>query len=127
MALELFPRALKRVKKVVNLTDKKTYALKIINKSTIESNNLIEYLKKEIAVLRMMNHENIVRLYEVTRSFAKINLVLEYVDCPDLLSFMSNLIRFFKLHFRNKSQDYLSAIDTRNGILPLEKDIPPGH
>lgn len=86
LAQEVIQRILKSVKRVINIHDKKTYALKVTSKATIDSQNLIDFLKKEIAVLRSMDHQNIVKLYEVIRSYAKIYLVLEFVQYPDLFS-----------------------------------------
>jgi pentatricopeptide repeat domain-containing protein 1 len=44
----------------------------------------MENLKKEIGFMMCINHENIVKLYEVLASKTKIYLILEYLSGGDL-------------------------------------------
>ena len=76
-----------------NVSDGKEYALKVTSKSLIETAEMIEVMKKEISVLRSIDHPNAVRLFEVIRSYAKIYLVLEYVPYRDLFTLVRELTR----------------------------------
>lgn len=54
-----------RVRSATNITTKLEYAIKIIDKEKIKREELIESLKKEIHILMIINHPNIVKLIEV--------------------------------------------------------------
>ena len=56
----------------------------MIEKEKIKREDLIESLKKEISILMMIDHPNIVKLIEVLASKTKIYLVLEYIEGGEL-------------------------------------------
>lgn len=53
------------VYKMEKKDDKKLFAIKLIKKSTLKGAKEIRYLINEIEVLRIMDHPNIVKTYEV--------------------------------------------------------------
>jgi len=73
-----------RVRRAIHETSKEEVAIKEIDKEKIKQVDLAEHLKKEISLLRMINHPNIVKLIEVLASKSKIYVVLEYIKGGDL-------------------------------------------
>lgn len=67
----------------------KPVALKIIDKSALTS---VQYRKvqTEIRLLSVMQHKNIIKLYEVLETKSEIYMVMEYAPGGDLLNFMKN-------------------------------------
>ena len=79
------------------------YAMKIIDKKLLKSKrilkqdkdgniiitNLLKDSLKEIAILKKLNHPNIIKLYEILHNYRKqkIYLILEYADYGDLVNF----------------------------------------
>ena len=65
----------------------KPVALKIIDKTQLSS---VQYRKvqTEIRLLSVMNHKNIIKLYEVLETKNEIFMVMEYAPGGDLLTFM---------------------------------------
>ena len=59
-------------------------AVKILDKERVKTADLGESIKKEVMLLQMIDHPNIVKLVEVLASHSKIYLVLELVDGSDL-------------------------------------------
>ncbi|KAE8697847.1 CBL-interacting serine/threonine-protein kinase 10 [Hibiscus syriacus] len=59
-------------------------AIKIIDKEKIMKGGLIDQIKREISVMRLVKHPNVVRLYEVMASKSKIYFVMEYVKGGEL-------------------------------------------
>ena len=55
-------------------------AIKILDKAKIQSSNMTSHLKSEIAIMRMIKHENIVEIKDVFASQSKIFMVLEYLE-----------------------------------------------
>ena len=68
------------------------YINQIIEKEKIKREDLIESLKKEISILMMIDHPNIVKLIEVLASKTKIYLVIEYISGGELFNLISFLI-----------------------------------
>ncbi|XP_034908298.1 CBL-interacting serine/threonine-protein kinase 11 [Populus alba] len=64
----------------------KSVAIKIINKKKISSPSLIANIKREISVMRKLNHPYIVKLIEVLASKTKIYCVMEYVKGGELFT-----------------------------------------
>lgn len=63
--------------------------MKIIDKDKVQRDDSIESLKKEISILMMADHDNIVKLVEVLASRTKIYLVLEYIKGGELWDVIS--------------------------------------
>lgn len=82
------------VKKAVNKETKEQVAVKQIKKSKISDEEL-EMLRNEIEVLKICNHPNIVKLYDIFEDSKKIHLVLELLKGGDLYDFMER--REFKV------------------------------
>jgi len=59
-------------------------AIKVLDKDKIQKQNMGPQIKKEIAIMKMVKHENIVKLYEVLASRSKIFIVLELVTGGEL-------------------------------------------
>ncbi|KAJ6855991.1 hypothetical protein NC651_040570 [Populus alba x Populus x berolinensis] len=64
----------------------KSVAIKIINKKKISSPSLIANIKREISVMRKLNHPYIVKLIEVLASKTRIYCVMEYVKGGELFT-----------------------------------------
>ncbi|MBA0869356.1 hypothetical protein Goshw_027361, partial [Gossypium schwendimanii] len=74
-----------------NLTNGQSCAIKIIDKEKIMKGGLIDQTKREIAVMRIIKHPNVVQLYEVMASKSKIYFVMEYVRGGELFNKNENL------------------------------------
>ncbi|KAI9120394.1 hypothetical protein K1719_007427 [Acacia pycnantha] len=69
-----------------NLKTGQLVAMKIIEKEKIEKVGLNEQIEREVSVMSMMKHPNVVQLYEVMASKNKIYFAMEYVKGGDLLA-----------------------------------------
>ncbi|MCD9644369.1 CBL-interacting protein kinase 2 [Datura stramonium] len=64
-------------------------AIKIIDKEKIVKIGMTDQIKREISVMRLVRHSNIVQLYEVMASKKKIYCVMEYVKGGELFNKVS--------------------------------------
>jgi [calcium/calmodulin-dependent protein kinase] kinase len=138
------------------------YALKIIDKSFLKSqknmefdeegniivNTHLENALKEIAILKKMNHPNIIRLYEILYSDKnqKIYLILEHCEHGDLIEYDEEEGKFIlnknitDNERKGKNKEYLSTklllkflIDIISGLCYLHsngiihRDIKPNN
>lgn len=72
------------------------YAGKFIRKRRTRSSRrgvLMEDIRREIAILQEINHENIIRLYEVYENKQSVILVLELVSGGELFEYLSTIER----------------------------------
>ncbi|CDY43285.1 BnaC06g01830D [Brassica napus] len=73
-----------KVKLATDTVSGQSFAVKIIDKSSIKRLNVSFQIKREIRTLKVLKHPNIVRLHEVLASKTKIYMVLECVTGGDL-------------------------------------------
>ncbi|WOL01884.1 CBL-interacting protein kinase 18 [Canna indica] len=67
-----------------NVKTLESVALKVIDKEKVLKVGLIDQTKREVTVMRMVRHANVVQLYEVMATKSKIYFVLEYVKGGEL-------------------------------------------
>lgn len=95
-------------------------AIKEIEKEKIKQVDLADSLKKEISLLRMVDHPNIVKLIEVLASKSKIYVVLEYIRGGDLFDKIRSPpphSRTLRTNTRRSSQGLLRTNYQRVGAL----------
>eukprot|EP00347_Sterkiella_histriomuscorum_P003207 403365182 len=77
------------VQRAIHRTSRSVVALKSYDKQKIMSDQYRkESLKKEIDILRNLDHPNIIKLYDSIDNGLKVNLVMEYVEGKSLYSFL---------------------------------------
>ena len=73
-----------KVKLGIDTETGECYAIKIIEREQIVKKNLEVQLKREIAIMKLLKHENVVQLKEVMQTSQEIFLVLELVTGGEL-------------------------------------------
>jgi len=63
-------------------------AIKILNKKKLKAQNMISKLKKEIRIMKMLDHPNIIKLFEVLDIGSEILVVIEYASGGELFDFI---------------------------------------
>lgn len=61
-----------------SLISGESVAIKTIDKEKVHKVGMIDQIKREISVMRLVRHPNVVQLYEVMASKTKIYFVMEY-------------------------------------------------
>ncbi|CAL9122301.1 CBL-interacting protein kinase 5-like [Musa acuminata AAA Group] len=61
-------------------------AIKVIDKEKVMRVGMIEQIKREISIMHLVRHPNVVQLYEVMASKSKIYFVMEYVKGGELFN-----------------------------------------
>lgn len=69
-------------------------AIKVMAKTTILKHRMVEQIKREISIMKIVRHPNIVRLHEVLASQTKIYIILEFVMGGELYD---KIVRIFML------------------------------
>ncbi len=74
------------VKEATNSDTGEKVAIKIFDKEKIKEEDLGESIKKEVTLMKMIKHPNVIKLKEVLASNSKIFLVLELIEGGDLFN-----------------------------------------
>ncbi|KAF4393952.1 hypothetical protein G4B88_025921, partial [Cannabis sativa] len=72
-----------------NLKTGMSVAIKVVDKEKVLKVGMIDQIKREISVMRLIRHPNVVELYEVMASKTKIYFVMEYVKGGELFNKVS--------------------------------------
>ncbi len=83
------------VKKVINKLTKEELAVKIIAKESLTTNPEKELIKQEIEILKICQHPNIIKIYDVFENHDYFYIFLELCEGRDLFSWLEK--RKFKI------------------------------
>ncbi|KAE7995857.1 hypothetical protein FH972_000622 [Carpinus fangiana] len=107
-----------------NLKSHENIAVKIIDKQKVLQIGLIDQIKREISVMRLVRHPNVVELHEVMASKTKIYFAMEYVKGGELF----NKVAKGKLKedvARKYFQQLIGAVDFCHSRGVYHRDIKP--
>ncbi|KAJ8751302.1 hypothetical protein K2173_016484 [Erythroxylum novogranatense] len=92
-----------------NVRTSQSVAIKVVNKKKISTSSLMSNIKREISIMRMLNHPNIVKLFEVLASKTKIYFVMEFIKGGELFAKVAKG-RFSEDLSRRYFQQLISAV-----------------
>ncbi|XP_057808285.1 CBL-interacting protein kinase 2-like [Salvia miltiorrhiza] len=99
-------------------------AIKVIDKEKIVKVGMMEQIKREISVMKLVRHPNVVQLYEVMATKAKIYFIMEYVRGGELF----NKVTKGKMKedaARKFFQQLISAVDFCHSRGVYHRDLKP--
>ncbi|KAI6703608.1 hypothetical protein NL676_012744 [Syzygium grande] len=99
-------------------------AIKVIDKEKILKGGLVAHIKREISILRRVRHPNIVQLFEVMATKAKIYFVMEYVRGGELFNKVAKG-RLREEVARKYFQQLISAVSFCHARGVYHRDLKP--
>uniref|UniRef100_A0A5B7A1A3 non-specific serine/threonine protein kinase n=1 Tax=Davidia involucrata TaxID=16924 RepID=A0A5B7A1A3_DAVIN len=99
-------------------------AIKVIDREKVLRVGLIEQIKREISVMRLVRHPNILQLYEVMATKSKIYFVLEYARGGELFNKIAKG-RLKEDVARKYFQQLINAIDFCHSRGVYHRDLKP--
>ena len=79
-----------KVKYAVNRENNEAVAIKILDKDKIQKKNMGNQIKKEISIMKMINHKQVIAVKDVFATATKIFIVLELVEGGELFDKIAN-------------------------------------
>ncbi|GJN38058.1 hypothetical protein PR202_gb27066 [Eleusine coracana subsp. coracana] len=107
-----------------NLASNQSVAIKVIDKEKVLRVGMIEQTKREISVMRLVRHPNVVQLHEVMASKSKIYFAMEYVRGGELFSRVARG-RLKEDAARKYFQQLIGAVDFCHSRGVYHRDLKP--
>ncbi|KAK7281060.1 hypothetical protein RIF29_08720 [Crotalaria pallida] len=99
-------------------------AIKVIDKEKVLKVGLVDQTKREISIMRLVKHPNVLQLYEVLATKTKIYFIIEYAKGGELF----NKVAKGRLHenmARKYFQQLISAVDFCHSKGVYHRDLKP--
>lgn len=100
-------------------------AIKILEKQKIQDISDFERVTREIHILKILRHPNVVHLYEIIETQGKLYLVMEHCSNGELFEFISGKNRLREEEACRLFQQLIAAIDYINRQGVAHRDIKP--
>ena len=108
-----------------HITTKQKVAIKILNKEKIKANEDLVRIKREIKILSMMDHPNIIKTYKITENSKNYYIIMEYCDGGELFNY---IVEKEKLEENEASMFFYQLINALEYIHSLgiaHRDLKP--
>ena len=100
-------------------------AVKILEKQKLTKDLDKKRLEREIKILKMMHHNNIVQLYNVIETSQSIYLVMEFIDGKELYEYIISKRRLSELEACKFYQQLISSIEYLGKMKIAHRDLKP--
>ncbi|EYU25351.1 hypothetical protein ABFS82_10G122100 [Erythranthe guttata] len=107
-----------------NLQTSKSVAMKVVGKEKVARVGMTEHVKREISIMKMVHHPNIVELHEVMATKTKIYFAMELVRGGELFAKISRG-RLREDAARSYFQQLISAVDFCHSRGVYHRDLKP--
>lgn len=114
-----------KVKFAINTETGDCVALKVLAKDTVLRNRMVEQIKREVSIMKMIRHPNVVRLHEVLASQTKIYIFLEFVSGGELFDKIVHQGRLNEEKSRRYFQQLIDAVDYCHSMGISHRDLKP--
>ncbi|GMH18959.1 hypothetical protein Nepgr_020800 [Nepenthes gracilis] len=114
-----------KVKFAVNSETGESVAMKILAKSTILQHKMVDQIKREISIMKIVRHPYVVGLHEVLASRMKIYMILEFVTGGELFDKIVHQGRLSEKESRRYFQQLIDAVSHCHSKGVYHRDLKP--
>lgn len=107
-----------------NIITNENVAIKVISKEQVKKAGMMEAIEREISVMRLVRHPNVVDLKEVLATKVRIYFIMEYIKGGELFTKIAKG-RLKEEYARKYFQQLISAIDYCHSRGVSHRDLKP--
>jgi 5'-AMP-activated protein kinase catalytic alpha subunit len=100
-------------------------AVKILNRSKVHMMDMTPKVRREIMILRLLNHKHLIKLYEVIECPSDIFVVTEYISGGELFDFIVERGRLPENDARRFFQQLIGGVEYCHRHMIIHRDLKP--
>ncbi|VAH60924.1 unnamed protein product [Triticum turgidum subsp. durum] len=114
-----------KVKFAQNTETGESVAMKVLDRSSILKHKMVDQIKREISIMKLVRHPNVVRLHEVLASRKKIFIILEFITGGELFDKIIRHGRLSEADARKYFQQLIDGVDFCHSKGVYHRDLKP--
>ncbi|KAK8552108.1 hypothetical protein V6N13_120532 [Hibiscus sabdariffa] len=114
-----------KVKFAQNTETGESVAMKVLDRSTIIKHKMVDQIKREISIMKLVRHPYVVRLHEVIASRTKIYIILEFITGGELFDKIIHNGRLSEAEARRYFQQLIDGVEFCHSKGVYHRDLKP--